>query len=228
MARILIVEDDEDTRSVLSTWVASEGHEACAAICGKDASYELNRSQFDLIILDWELPDTNGISLLRQIRSKNKTVPVLMLTGRSSIDDKEVGLDTGADDYLTKPFSVREFAARVRAQLRRATTALSETGTLSAGSIELNCDTHRVTRDGVEIDLRPLEFALLEFLMKNQGKVFSSERLINCVWPQNTESGDEAVRSVVKQIRKKIDHQQDKESIIKNVHGLGYKLEHYS
>lgn len=228
MARILVVEDDDDTRAVLSVWISAEGHEACAAICGKDALYEIKRSQFDLIILDWELPDTNGLSLLRQIRTTNRTVPVLMLTGRSSIDDKEAGLDTGADDYLTKPFSVRELAARVRAQLRRAAAGLSATGILSAGPLELNCDTHRVTRNGVEVDLRPLEFALLEFLMKNQGKVFSSERLINCVWPQNTESGDEAVRSVVKQIRKKIDQPQDTDSIIKNVHGLGYKLEHTS
>lgn len=224
MARILIVEDDESTMSVLSVWVESEGHEPVSALTGKDALYEFERSLFDLVILDWELPDTNGLSLLRQIRSGNKVVPVLMLTGRNSIDDKEAGLDSGADDYLTKPFNVRELAARVRAQLRRSTVAVAPSGILKSGAVELDCDAHVVRRDGKLIDLRPLEFALLEFLMKNPGKVFSSERLINCVWPPNTESGDEAVRSVVKQIRRKIDRPEDDDSIIKNIHGLGYKV----
>jgi DNA-binding response OmpR family regulator len=145
-----------------------------------------------------------------------------MLTGKSDIADKEAGLDAGADDYLTKPFHPRELCARLRALGRRPTQRLGDE--LKVGNLALDLTKFQLHREGVEVDLLPLEFALLEFFMRNPGRVFGADILLERVWPVNSEASPEAVRTCIKTLRRKIDVNGET-SVIKTVHGVGYKLE---
>jgi DNA-binding response OmpR family regulator len=181
----------------------------------------LAASDFDLILLDWNLPDGNGIEVLRNYRKKNGLAPILMLTAMSAIENKEVGFEAGADDYLTKPFNARELAARVEALLRRPRDIIEET--LTIRHITLHCGSHKVFKHGEEVRLLPKEFALLEFLMRYSGQIFSSEQILERVWRSDSESLQETVRTTVNRLRNKIDVPGEP-SIIENLRGIGYRI----
>lgn len=221
MAKILIVEDDLDLRAIVEDWLKHEHHVVECASRGNEAVELLNIYPYDLIILDWELPELNGIQILRQFRNRGGRTPVLMLTGKGALDEKETGLDSGADDYLTKPFHMKELSARIRALLRRP----AEPGEtlITVGDLSLNPTTFAVTRGGAQIKLLPKEFALLEFLMRHPDQVFSAEALLDRVWRSDSDAAPETVRTCIKRLRKKLDSESE-ESLIQTLHGIGYKL----
>jgi len=222
MAKVLLVDDDSNLAQAVVDWLAGvEHHVVDVTADGREAVDILKSVSFDIIILDWELPSLHGIEVLRQFRSAGGKTPVIMLTGKNTLDDKESGFETGADDYLTKPFHLRELSARVKALLRRPKELTSDV--LTAGKIRLDPSSFMVTKDGVNVNLSKLEFAVLEFFMRHQGEVFSVEALLERVWPIDSERSPEGVRTLLKRIRSKIDYTET--SLIQNIHGRGYKLE---
>lgn len=222
LAKILFVDDDAGLCKTIRGWLAMERHTTETANTGEEAMGFLKAYEYDLIVLDWQMPGMSGIEVLKEFRARGGNTPVIMLTGRSEIENKEEGLDSGADDYLTKPFHTRELSARIRALLRRPHGAVGEVFTWR--DIQLDRESYLVTKGGQEIRLLPKEFDLLEFLMRNPGKVFTSEALLNRVWSSESESTVEALHTCVKRVRKKVDTKGDV-SIIRTVHGVGYSLE---
>jgi DNA-binding response OmpR family regulator len=222
MSKVLLVEDDLDLVSRITKWLTLERYSVEAVGNGREALELLRDVKYDFIILDWHLPELSGIEVCKYFRSSGGNTPILILTGKSDIADKETGLDAGADDYLTKPFHPRELSARLRALGRRPTECLDDQ--LRAGELVLQIHKYRLTKNGVEIDLLPLEFSLLEFFMRHPGRVFGADALLERVWPVNSEASPEAVRTCIKTLRKKIDTEGEP-SLIKTVHGVGYKLE---
>lgn len=221
MAKLLIVEDDTELCGMIEDWLSHEHYQVEVTHNGREAQERLTFYQYDLILLDLELPGMTGLEICKAFRAQGGKTPILMLTGRKSIDDKEAGLDSGADDYLTKPFHMKELSARVRAILRRSTG--QTTNVLKAGPVELDPISFRVTRNGEDIHLQKKEFALLEFLMRNPNRVFSADALLERVWASESDATGEAIRTCMKRLRQKID-EPEKESIIRTVHGVGYKL----
>lgn len=219
MAKILLVEDERDLAKQLEDWFKREQHTVDVVFSGQDALNQLKISKYDLVILDWMLPQVSGLDVLRHIRSRNNRTPVIMLTAKDSEDDKEHGLDSGADDYVTKPFSLRELSARTRAALRRASQAAKTV--LTAGDVELDPVSRTVSKSNMEIHLEPKEFNLLEFFMRHPQQVFSADALIDRVWPSDTLVSTDAIRTYIKILRKKLDN----ERVIQNVRGVGYKFE---
>lgn len=222
MSKILIVEDDVDVRGMVVDWLKHESHLVEAAGTVSDAKGFLSTYEFDLIILDIELPDGSGFDICKSFRARGGTTPILMLTGRDAVADKETGLDAGADDYLTKPFHMRELSARVRALFRRPQSY--NDSALERGPIRLDPRTFEVTISGASVKLLPREFALLEFFMRHPNQVFSAESLLDRVWSSDKDAGTETVRQCVKRLRRKID-KDECGSLIQNIHGVGYKLQ---
>ncbi len=221
MAKIFVVEDDRELLSGLIDSLSSQGYSVESCSEGIEASEKLAYYKYDVIILDWQLPGKSGVELCHQFRRQGGLTPILMLTGRSQTADKEQGLDAGADDYLTKPFQMRELLARVRALLRRPITF---TGTnFIVGDITLEVDTRRVCKDGHEIELLPLEYKLLEFLMRHCEQTFSAEALLERVWKSTSDASPDAVRTCIKTLRRKIANS-DGSSILQTVYGVGYKV----
>lgn len=221
MAKILVVEDNQELVGMLKTLLESDHHNVEVLMDGQEAEYTLKINKFDAIILDWELPGKTGIELCRQFRASGGTTPILILTGRREIDDKESGLDSGADDYLTKPFHPRELQARMRSLLRRS--ASQNDNTLTVLDLMLIPSDFTACRGERSLKLQPKEFALLEFLLRNRDKVFSQEALLERVWQSDTEATAEAVRSTMKRLRKKVD-QEGEIKLIHTVHGVGFIL----
>ncbi|HEY9788327.1 MAG TPA: response regulator transcription factor, partial [Candidatus Obscuribacterales bacterium] len=178
--------------------------------------------QYDLIILDWSLPDVSGIELLKQFRSQKNMTPVLMLTGKDTVADIEAGLNTGADDYLTKPFDMRELSARVNALVRRRAAIYDPV--LRTRTLALDTRTKQVKKNGQEVKLQPQEVALLEFLLRNPNDVFSVDALFARVWPSDLDASPDTVRVCITRIRNKIDSE-GQPSIIKTVHRVGYQID---
>jgi DNA-binding response OmpR family regulator len=222
MSKVLLIEDDLDLVSRISKWLALERYSVETVANGQEALDLLRDVKYDFIILDWHLPGLAGIEVCKYFRSSGGTTPILMLTGKSDIADKEAGLDAGADDYLIKPFHPRELSARLRALGRRPTECLDDQ--LRAGNLVLQIHKYRLIKNGQEVELLPLEFSLLEFFMRHPGRVFGADALIERVWPVNSEASPEAVRTCIKTLRKKIDTEGEL-SLIKTVHGVGYKFE---
>ncbi len=221
MAKLLIVDDDTNLSTAVVDWLTSSEHHTVDAVeDGMEARDILDMVKYDLIILDWDLPRISGIDILRRFRSRGGTTPVLMLTGKSTVVDKESGFDSGADDYLTKPFHLRELSARVRALLRRPTQLSSDV--LRAGKLTLDPVGFSVSKGKDPVTLSKLEFAVLEFFMRHPGEVFSVDALLERVWPLDSERSPEGVRTLIKRLRDKIDYSE--ETLIQNVHGRGYKL----
>jgi DNA-binding response OmpR family regulator len=219
MAKILVVEDDALVRDVISDCLALQMHTVELAEDGEAGEHRLRSFEYDLIILDWQLPRVSGVQLCRDFRHRGCGTPILMLTGRKEIADKEFGLDAGADDYLTKPFDARELNARVRALLRRACG--SKANILSIGDLSFDTALVKVFRNDVEIRLLPKEYAVLEFLLRNKNKFYPAEELLNAVWSSEAESTNTAVRQCISRLREKIDIP-GQPSIITTRPGLGY------
>lgn len=220
MAKILIVEDDLSIAKSISDWLVYEKHTIEHVDSGNEAWDRLRFYSYDLIILDWQLPEKSGLELLKDFRARGASSPVLMLTGKNHIDDKESGLESGADDYLTKPFDLREFSARIKALLRRPSTY---TAVLSAGDYRLDSGSCSLVRNGEKIKLMPKEFAVLEFLMRHPNQYFLPEHILNQVWPDESESSIDALRTCIKRLRQKIDDAGV--SPIQSSRGCGYKFD---
>jgi DNA-binding response OmpR family regulator len=202
--------------------LASERYTVEHAPDGLTAQEMLTITSFDLIILDWSLPGKTGIEICGEFRAKGGKTPIIMLTGKRQIEEKEEGLDTGADDYLTKPFSLRELSARVRALMRRPEQVVSSV--ITVGDLSMDMTEHSLLKDGEHIHLQKQDFALLEFLMRHPNQVFTSEALINRVWGVESEATAESVRSAIKRLRQKLDNAEDGNSIIENIPRVGYRL----
>ncbi len=222
MSKILLVEDDEKLARLILDFLPKEQFQCEWASNGRDAQDLLAVSAFDALILDWDLPHVDGVSVLKNYRSKGGVAKVLMLTGKDQISEKEIGFDSGADDYLTKPFHFKELAMRLRALLRRPTEMLSDV--LKLRGIELYSDTHKVVKNGVAVELLPKEFAVLEFFMKHPNHIYNLEALQTHIWPSDSESSPETIRVHVARIRSKIESDGEP-AIIKTVHRRGYMFD---
>lgn len=222
MAKILLVEDDRNLAGTVREWLEFEHYLVEWVETGTDALDMVKSYKYDVIIMDLTLPKMDGIEVCKQYRQTGGETPILILTGRGTVPDKELGFDAGADDYLTKPFHLKELSARIRALMRRPKDFAGEV--LNAGNIALDIGAHTVTKEGKDIHLPRMEFALLEFLMRHQGQVFSAEALLDRVWTADSDKSPETIRTSVKKLRSKIDTK-GQPSLIKNVHGVGYKLE---
>jgi two-component system, OmpR family, response regulator QseB len=221
MSKILLVEDDKNLADGLVEWLEFEKNQVEWRGDGEAGLEALLNGDFDIVILDIEMPKMNGLQMCKTYRDGGGTIPIIMLTGKDTILDKVGGLDCGADDYLTKPFHPRELSARLKALARRSPEIIM--ATLSAGDIEIDIQTGKVFREGKEVRLQRMEFAVLEFLMRNPGQVYSPNDLLNAVWTAESERSPETIRTCIKKIRDKIDVE-GKDSIIQNVHGVGYKV----
>lgn len=221
--KLLLVEDDQEMADTIISWLRSERFDVAHTGDGLDGKAMLESNSYDMAILDWELPGMGGIDILKAYRAGGGKMPVLVLTGKAMIADRVTGLDAGADDYLTKPFSLKELSARVRALLRRPAETLSET--LTVGELSLDSVKYRVYKRGVEVQLMPREFTLLEFFMRHPDVPFSSDALLQRVWNDDSEASNSALRNSIKRLRTKIDDQQSEEdSLIENIPGVGYRL----
>lgn len=222
MPNILLVEDDEALSFEIKRAIEHEGHDVAKCSNIADARQILKDKKFDLIVLDWGLPDGSGVDLCVELRQAGENAAILMLTGRASPAEKVQGLDSGADDYLTKPFHLKELTLRVRSLVGRAQRPL-QTQVMQTRGLLLDEGKRSVTRDGAAIELTVKEFALLEFFMRNKDRVFSLDDLLNHVWVAEEEAAPDTVRTHIKNLRKKLDRA-DEDSLIQNVHGFGYRF----
>lgn len=221
MAKILVVEDDLEMASIIEDWLAHENYVVELLHNGLDAEIFLQTSKCDAVILDWDLPEKNGVEVCRDYRKKGGKIPILLLTGRNHIDEKTEGLDSGAEDYLTKPFDLKELSARVRALLRRSPQLTDNE--LRVGDLVLNPQNHTAKQGTKELKLFPKEYALLEFLMRNHKEIFDSDALLNHVWPAEAGVGPETVRQSIHRLRQQLD-KAGEPSMIENVRGVGYRI----
>jgi two-component system OmpR family response regulator len=224
--RILIVEDDRNLLDTLKYNLRKEGYQVVTAIDGAEALNVARREKPDLIILDIMLPKINGFEVCRILR-KETTVPILMLTAKAEETDKIVGLEIGADGYMTKPFSLRELLARVRAMLRRAKMVETqpEVELLKIGNIEVDVPRHRASISGRTLELTPKEFDLLAFLARNKGLVFSRDQLLEKVWGYDFAGDTRTVDVHIRWLRQKIEPEPENPRYLVTVRGAGYKLE---
>lgn len=223
MAKIYIIEDDEELSETVKDCLVCERHVVEQAFAGMEGLDHLRFYQYDLIILDWDLPEITGLQVCTQFRARGGKTPILFLTGMRDITFKEAGFDAGCDDYLTKPFEMRELSVRVKALLRRPPPVGSGT-ILQVRHVILDPTTDKVTSGGKEVKLNAKEYALLEFLMRHPSKLFSGEALLDRVWKTSTDSSTEAITTVVSRLRKKLDVPGEP-SIINTVRGMGYRLD---
>ncbi len=223
MAKILIAEDDKMTANMICELVKSLGHTSEVVYNGDDSLDRLKFYDFDLAILDWQMPGMSGVEVCKTYRQAGGRAPILMLTGKGNITDKEQGFISGADDYLTKPFDVRELSARIKALLRRPADYVEPAECNEAG-IALDFQQHCLVVDGKSITLLPKEFAVLEFLLRHPDQFFTPEVLLNKVWSSESDATLDALRTCIKRIRKKVDPD-DGPSLIATVRGYGYKLD---
>jgi two-component system response regulator RegX3 len=226
MTKVLVVEDEESFRDALGFMLRKEGFEVLAVDNGPAALDAFRKQEPDLILLDLMLPGLNGTEVCRTIR-QTSSVPIIMLTAKDTEIDKVVGLELGADDYVTKPFSSRELVARIRAVLRRGSdSAEAAEGTvLEAGPVRMDVARHAVTIDGDRISLPLKEFDLLEFLLRNAGRVLTREQLIDRVWGSNYVGDTKTLDVHVKRLRTKIEPDPSAPKHLVTVRGLGYKFE---
>jgi DNA-binding response OmpR family regulator len=222
MAKILVVEDEPDLAGLVKNWLLRDHHLVEVIGDGGDALQLIRLNKYDLIILDLMLPGMDGMEVCRRYRKDLGSTPILMLTARDSVADKEAGLDAGADDYLTKPFDLKELAARVRALLRRGVSLPSNI--IHIRDITIDTSEFRVFKGEQEVHLLPKEFRLLEFLVRHPHQVFSAEELLVSVWESDTAALVDTVRGHIQRLRKKLDTQGET-SIIATVYGLGYRIE---
>jgi two-component system, OmpR family, response regulator RegX3 len=225
VTRLLVVEDEESFSDALSYMLRREGFEVALAGTGPDALAEFERNGADLVLLDLMLPGLSGTEVCRSLRQRS-TVPVIMLTARDSEVDKVVGLELGADDYVTKPFSSRELVARIRAVLRRGTEPDDLLpATLEAGPVRMDVDRHTVSVAGSAVPMPLKEFELLELLLRNAGRVLTRGQLIDRVWGADSVGDTKTLDVHVKRLRAKIEPDPGEPRHLVTVRGLGYKFE---
>lgn len=219
--RILFAEDERDLNDIITKKLVSEGYSVDSVYDGEEAMDILSYTDYDAVILDIMMPKADGFTVLRALRGAGKNTPVLFLTARDSVQDRVTGLDSGANDYLIKPFSVEELLARIRAMTRTAFGVADSL--LSVGDLTMDSAAKIVKRDGKEIPLSSKEYALLEYLMHNRGIVLSREKIENHIWNFDYEGGTNVVDVYISYLRKKIDEGHDKK-LIHTVRGRGYVL----
>ena len=222
MSKILVVEDDLAVGTTLCDLLEMEKFVVESVSTGTEGMARIQLYSYDLLILDWGLPGITGLQICEKYRKDGGKAPILFLTGRDDVADKKTGLDTGADDYLTKPFNPKELIARVRALLRRFPA--QENKELKYGGLSLCPSTFKLQIAGKDVELLAREFSLLEFLMKQPDEVFSAEVLIERVWPANSDGTPQALRTCIKRLRKKIEIE-GSGCAIASVYGVGYKLQ---
>jgi OmpR-family two-component system manganese-sensing response regulator len=222
MPKILVVEDEQQLAEKLASILKFEHYQVEVLHDGADAVELLRTANFDLIILDWNLPNQTGIQICEAFRARGGSAPVLFLTGKGNILDKEQGFQSGGDDYLTKPFHMKELIARVKALLRRPHRIQPPQIKVDRFSLELA--TFHVHVDGVPVKLLPKEFALLEFLVKHPNQPFNAKALLEAVWESDSKASEDTIRTYIKTLRRKITIG-DEECPLKTLPGYGYKLE---
>jgi two-component system response regulator RegX3 len=227
MTRVLVVEDEESFSDALSYMLRREGFDAVVAGTGPDALAEFDRSGADIVLLDLMLPGLPGTEVCRALRTRSN-VPIIMLTAKDGEIDKVVGLELGADDYVTKPYSARELVARIRAVLRRRVDAVEAPpgdGVLEAGRVRMDVERHVVAVDGDPVPLPLKEFDLLEYLLRNAGRVLTRGQLIDRVWGADYVGDTKTLDVHVKRLRAKLEPDPANPTYLLTVRGLGYKLE---
>ena len=224
MTRVLVVEDEESYSDALAYMLRREGFEVSVAATGPDALAEFDRTGADIVLLDLMLPGLPGTEVCRQIRATSN-VPVIMVSAKDDEVDKVVGLELGADDYVTKPYSPRELVARIRAVLRRGQDAEPTPATLESGPVRMDVERHTVTVGGSDTALPLKEFELLELLLRNSGRVLTRGQLIDRVWGTDYVGDTKTLDVHVKRLRAKIEPDPANPSYLLTVRGLGYKLE---
>ena len=219
--RILIAEDEKDLNAIIKKEMESEGYCADSCFDGEDALYYLEQADYDAVIMDVMMPKKDGFQVVKEYRKNGGKAPVLFLTARASVEDRVYGLDLGANDYLVKPFSFAELMARVRAMTRKNSDSVSNIFTL--GDLTVDISAKRVTRGNREIRLSSREFALLEYMIKNAGRVLSREQIENNLYNFDYEGGTNVIDVYIRYLRKKIDEGFD-DKLIHTVRGSGYVL----
>lgn len=230
VGRILIIEDDEEIADLVSLHLNDLNYQTVHCSYGQSGLEAALNEQFDLIILDIMLPDLDGFEICRRLRTNRSYVPILILSSRAEEIDRVVGLELGADDYLTKPFSIRELIARVKAIFRRveSISELSENGAddslVSFGNLEIDMQKRKVSLAGKTIDLTVKEFDLLKLFVNNPGRAYSRENLLNLIWGYSFEGYDHTVNSHINRLRMKIENDPANPRFIKTVWGFGYRF----
>ena len=222
MANILLVEDDTSSAAFVTEWLHSQRHELQVVNDGGEALKKMLASEFDVILLDWNLPNASGVSILREYRKTGKNTPVIMLTGRNELRDKEVGLDSGADDFLAKPFDLVELSARIRVQLRRPHHETHNL--LVVGTIVLDPERLKVTVRGKDMRLASQDYLLLEYFMRNPDRMIRPDKIIDYVWPAGTERSPDALRTSLKRLRVKLKELGEADNLIETIHKVGYRF----
>lgn len=225
MTKVLVVEDETSYSEALSYVLRKEGFDVAVAETGPDALLEFDRNGADIVLLDLMLPGLSGTEVCRQIR-QTSSVPIIMVSAKDTEVDKVVGLELGADDYVTKPYSPRELVARIRAVLRRGSVdEIDDTASLEVGRIRMDVDRHLVSVDGTEVRLPLKEFELLEFFLRNPGRVLTRGQLIDRVWGADYVGDTKTLDVHVKRLRAKIERDPANPVTLTTVRGLGYKLD---
>lgn len=225
MTKVLVVEDEASYSEALSYVLRKEGFDVTVAETGPDALSEFARGGADIVLLDLMLPGLSGTEVCRQLRQVS-TVPIIMVSAKDSEIDKVVGLELGADDYVTKPYSPRELVARIRAVLRRGIVDdADDFGSLEAGNVRMDVDRHLVTVDGADVRLPLKEFELLEFFLRNTGRVLTRGQLIDRVWGADYVGDTKTLDVHVKRLRAKVEEDPTNPTKLVTVRGLGYKYE---
>lgn len=219
--RILLAEDERDLNNIITQKLTADGYSVDRCFDGEEAIDILSYTEFDAVILDIMMPKADGFAVLNALRSMGRTTPVMFLTAKDAISDRVRGLDSGANDYLVKPFSFEELSARLRAMTRTSFGVASNV--LRIADLSMDCTARTVTRGGTEIHLSAKEYALLEYLMYNQGRVLSREMIEDHVWNFDYEGGTNVVDVYISYLRKKIDDGYDKK-LIHTVRGRGFVL----
>jgi DNA-binding response OmpR family regulator len=227
--QILIIEDDDAIVELLTIHLRDLGCEITTASSAHQGLAAATGNHFDLIILDVMLPGFNGLEVCRKIRQSDTHIPIIMLTARSEEIDKVMGLETGADDYLTKPFSIREFIARVKVIFRRSEGSAAVGSALTSpiisyGELKIDIDKRKVTLDNVRIELSPKEFDLITLMASNPGKSYSRKNLLNLIWGYDFEGYEHTVNSHINRLRSKIEHDVANPKFILTTWGVGYRF----
>lgn len=220
--RILLAEDEAAIGNFMKEGLEEEGYSVDVAVNGRQGLEMAidNLDEYDIFLLDWMMPGVSGIEICRAIRKENKTVPIIFLTAKDTVDDTVFGLESGANDYLKKPFAFEELLARIRVLLRNKE---GHNSIFKAGNIRLNAEAHSVTKDDMHIELTQKEFALLEYLLRNKGKVCRRTRIIEKIWDIHFDKDTSVIDVFINALRKKLDGP-GKESFIQTIRGVGYRV----